>query len=268
VPARAADFLRRWLGASRPRFAVVLGSGLGGVAAGIEDARTIPMAEIPGFPAPTVLGHAGRVRVGHWGEESVLILEGRTHLYEGHSLEYVTRAVRILSLLGIPNLVLTNAAGSCHHGVPPGSLMRACDLVDLFFRRMRGDRPDEDLGADARVIFDAGLGRALDEAARRAGIELRRGVLGGFFGPAYETAAEVRLLRRFGVDAACMSTIPEALAARRWGIRVAAVSLITNYATGAGGGARLEHADVVAQAAVAAERLERLLRELVSGASD
>jgi purine-nucleoside phosphorylase len=269
----AVEFLRRWLGVDAPSLAVVLGSGLGGVASGLERAKVIGMVDIPGFPAPTVLGHAGRVRCGGWGGRSVLVLEGRTHLYEGHTVERVTRAVRILAASGVRDLILTNAAGSCNFEIPPGALMRATDLVSFFFRRMRGDRAERGLldsggrDRDACVdsnphgVFDADLGRSLDAAAWRSGVGLARGVLGGILGPTYETAAEVRLLRRAGADAACMSTIPEAIAARMAGMRVAAVSLITNYATGVGKMERLEHADVVSRATIAAADLERVLRE-------
>jgi purine-nucleoside phosphorylase len=192
------------------------------------------------------------------------VLEGRVHLYEGLPVEVVQRPARILSGLGVNDLILTNAAGSLSGEIPPGSLMRATDGIDLFFLRMGGGRADPGAsGRDRRSLFDPILGREIDEAARLARIPLHRGILGGVLGPAYETAAEVALLRRAGVDAACMSTIPEGMAASRSGMRVAAVSLIANYATGLARG-RTDHAEVLERAGGASGRIEKLLRAWLS----
>jgi purine-nucleoside phosphorylase len=254
-----AVFLRGWLGGSRPRWGIVLGSGLGVIAASLDRARAIPLTEIPGMPVSRVAGHEGVVWCGGWGKEDVLVFEGRTHLYEGRGCDQVTRPVRVMARLGVGSVILTNAAGSLDRGIPPGALVRACDVIDLFFRRIRGDR-----ASAPGAVLDAGLGGTIDAAARSLGIDLRRGILAGLIGPAYETAAEVRLLRRVGADVAGMSTVPEAFAARRVGMRVAVVSLVTNHATGVGDSVRLTHEDVVERAVVGAEDLGRLLRETIA----
>jgi purine nucleoside phosphorylase len=161
--------------------------------------------------------------------------------------------------MGAEYLVLTNAAGSCSSAVGPGSLMRATDLLDLFFRRLRGDRAKPFLGRGR--VLDSELCRLVDEAAVLESIPLAHGVLCGSSGPAYETAAEIRLQRTLDAQAACMSTVPEAFAAVDCGMRAAVVSLITNFGTGVSS-APLNHAEVVEWAARAGEDLGRLLRRL------
>ena len=211
------------------------------------------------MPAASVAGHAGRVWLGWWGGCCVLVFQGRLHLYEGHPVETITLSVRAAAELGVRDIVLSNAAGSCDGAIPPGSLMRASDLLDLFFHRIRGRARAPHIGRGG--VLDADLGAVLDEAARRERIDLRHGVLCGSLGPSYETASEVRLWRRLGASAACMSTVPEAFAARAAGMRVAAVSLITNLGTGLRAGARLDHSEVVEQAAHAGEELGCLLKK-------
>lgn len=259
----AARSLRNRLGIERPRLAVVLGSGLGSVAESLLEARGMPAGEIPGFPRAAVQGHEGEVRFGRWGGCPTLIFRGRVHLYEGHSAETITLAVRTAALLGASELVLTNAAGSCDASIPPGCLMRSTDLLDLFFRRLRIP------GAPGRIatapLLDAEVGSRLDAAALAEGIHLRTGVLCGSPGPAYETASEVRLWRRIGGHAACMSTVPEAFAGRAAGMRVGVVSMISNYGTGISPGP-LDHRDVMEQAALAGVDLGRLLRRFAESA--
>jgi len=257
---RAAEHLRGWMGTASPSLAVVLGSGLGGISESLEERKTIPFTEIPGFPSAGVAGHAGFLHSGIWGGRPVLLFQGRVHLYEGHPLRTVTLPARTAAELGVSRLVLTNAAGSCDREMSPGTLMRASDLIDLFFRRLREGMASPRIGA--APLLDPALGELLDRAACLSGVELRTGALCGSSGPSYETAAEIRLWRRLGARAACMSTIPEAFAARRAGVRVAAISLITNYGTGIAG-RPLSHEEVVEWAAVAGERLARLLRKAV-----
>ena len=254
---RAADYLEERLGPARPELAIVLGSGLGAIAETLEDAKRIASDEVPGFPRATIAGHAGEIHIGRWGARTVLVFQGRVHLYEGHRIERVTLAVRVAAALGARDLILTNAAGSCDPAIPPGSLMRADDLMNLFFIRIGGTAGNGRIGGGG--ILDPILKRAIDEAARLEGIELRTGVLCGSIGPSYETASEIRLWRRIGASAACMSTVPEAFAARAVGMRVAAISLITNLGTGIASGP-LDHAEVMALGARAGGELGRLLR--------
>lgn len=258
---RAADFLRRKLDIAEPELAVVLGSGLGSIAETLLDSRGVSAGSIPGFPPSSVAGHEGEVRCGRWGGCSTLIFRGRVHLYEGHPVGTVTLAVRTAAELGARELVLTNAAGSCDGSIPPGCLMRATDLLDLFFRRLRTRVPTPRIGM--APVLDPSMGKRLDTAAIVEGIHLRTGVLCGSLGPSYETASEVRLWRRIGGHAACMSTVPEAFAARAAGMRVGVVSMISNYGTGISPGP-LDHRDVMDQAARAGVDLGRLLRRFAT----
>ncbi len=254
---RAAEYFEERFGPAKPDLAIVLGSGLGEIAEDMDEAKRIASDEVPGFPRSTIAGHAGQIHLGKWGSRTVLIFQGRIHLYEGHEVAKVTLAVRTAATLGIRDLILTNAAGSCDPSIPPGSLMRASDIMNLFFRRIGGSVGDERIGGGG--VLDPALNRAIDEAARLEQIELRSGVLCGSLGPSYETASEIRLWRRIGASAACMSTVPEAVAAHRAGMRVAAISLITNLGTGISSGP-LDHAEVMALGARAGSNLGRLLR--------
>lgn len=269
---KAIAFLRGWLKVCPSRWGIVLGSGLDGVATDLEAMQVVRMAEVPGFPRPGIMGHEGIIRSGRLGKNHVLIFAGRPHLYEGRPIDEVTCPIAIMATLGVRALLLTNAAGSLDGGVKPGTLFRACDAIQFPFRFPPGDAtslPSESLqpffDADPPTLFDTGIGRRIDEAATEIGIDLRRGVLAWMVGPAYETAAEVRLLRRAGADAVCMSTIPEAREARRLGIRVAAVSILANAATGIGETTRIGHEDVVFRAAAASADLDRLLRMTITG---
>jgi purine-nucleoside phosphorylase len=252
----AANHLRSHWGDVRPVLGIVLGSGLGEIADLIEDRRSISSDTIPGIPPATVEGHAGQVHFGRWGSVPVLLFQGRVHFYEGHSFETITLAVRAAADLGVRDLILTNAAGSCDHTLPPGTLMRVTDVIDLFFRRDRGATAPAWIGRGG--VLDAGLGAILDQAAVAERIELRAGILCGSQGPSYETAAEIRLWRKLGAHAACMSTVPEAFAARAAGMRVAAISMISNFGTGLLPG-RIDHMEVMREGERAGKDLGRLL---------
>ncbi len=240
-------------GAEGCEIGFVLGSGLGAFAASLEEPLVIPAAELTDLPRSRVLGHAGRIVIGTVAGVRVIVQEGRVHLYEGWCAHDATRAVRSFARLGVKAIVLTNAAGSLHPEWPPGSFMRVIDHVNLQGRPAL-------LSEEAGVaeIYDQGLGQALERAARSIGIELRRGVYAGLLGPAYETAAEVSMLRSLGADALGMSTVGEASVARAEGLRVAAISCLTNHAAGITQ-ARLHHADVVAVARSASQDLARML---------
>lgn len=257
---RAAAFLEDKLGEAKPEVAIVLGSGLGAIAESLADARSVSMQAVPGFPTAAVVGHAGSVSLGQWAGRNVLVFQGRVHLYEGHPVDSVTLGVRTAAELGAEHLILTNAAGSCDAGIPPGSLMRALDLIDLFFRRLRGNEAGPKIGKDGAL--DEDLCHRIDDAAITESIRLHHGLLCGSSGPSYETAAEVRLFRAIGAHAACMSTVPEVWAATARGMAVAVVSLITNYGTGISE-APLAHEEVVEMGAKAGKNLGRLLKETV-----
>jgi purine-nucleoside phosphorylase len=248
-----------------PAVAIVLGSGLSGLAGEVTDATTLPYASIPGLPPATVPGHDGALTVGRLRGVPVLAFRGRAHLYEGHTPNDVVRSVRIAHALGARTLVLTNAAGGIRADLGPGSLMRITDHLNLT-----GGTPL--LGALGRTLgprfpdmsdpYDSALGEVLHARAKARGITLAEGVYAGLLGPSYETKAEVRMLRTLGADAVGMSTVLETLAARHVGLRVAAVSVISNHAAGLQT-ATLDHKEVEQVANAVGPRLALLLSDLV-----
>lgn len=246
-------------GAPRPRVAVVLGSGLGAFADSLEGAAAVPFRSLPSMPRSTVPGHAGRFVAGTIAGVPTIASQGRVHLYEGHTAEVVTRAVRALVALGVERVLLTNAAGGTNPAWPVPVLMRITDHLN-----MQGVAPPPGIRASG-VPYDAELGATVDAAADRAGVRLERGVYAGLRGPSYETAAEIRMLTRIGADAVGMSTVLEATAAAALGARVAAISCITNPAAGIAP-APLDHAEVVEAGAAVAGDFRALLREAVGAA--
>lgn len=249
---RLMDALRGQ-GADQARVAFVLGSGLGAFADGFEGARTVGYDALPAMPTSAVPGHAGRLVLGKVAGVPVLALQGRAHLYEGWGIQAATRAVRALARLGVRTFVLTNAAGGLvpEWGVP--SLMAIDDHLNL-----QGRTPLAACERGLGTPYDREANACLERAARSAGIELHRGIYAGNLGPAYETPAEIRMLRRFGAHAVGMSTVQEALAAHAEGARVAAVSCITNLAAGITG-EKLNHDEVVAAGRQAASSFQALL---------
>jgi len=235
------------------RVAIVLGSGLGGFADRLANARVLPYDEVDGMPRSAVPGHAGRFVVGELDGVRVIAQQGRVHLYEGWSAADATCAVRALAELGVETLVLTNAAGGVRPEWAPGTLMRIVDHLNLT-----GRTPPNVASPRDGSPYDAEVGAALDAAARDAGVPLERGVYAGNLGPAYETPAEVRMARWMGADAVGMSTVVEALAAAAAGMRVGAISCITNQAAGISG-EPLSHAEVMETGRAAAAAFERLL---------
>ena len=265
VIRRAAEFLGERLGAI-PRVAIVLGSGLGPLAARLKGARRISYADIPGFPRTTVVGHQGELVAGRLGGIELLAQSGRFHLYEGHTADTVALPVRVMARLGIGTLLLTNAAGGVRRTFTRGALMMIADHVNFTFRSplIGPVLPGEQRFPDMSQPYDPLLRSLAREVARRRGIALEEGVYLQLLGPSYETPAEVRMVERFGADAVGMSTAVEVIAARARGMRCLAFSTITNPAAGITG-ERLSHAEVVEVAARVAGDLERLIEGVVAG---
>jgi purine-nucleoside phosphorylase len=230
----------------RPRLAVVLGSGFHRVLAGLRVAKKISYAEIPGFPKPTVSGHAGELYFGHLGKTPVLVLSGRAHFYEGHEMERVTFAVRALAAFGVTDLLLTNAAGGINKKFRAGDFMVLTDHINLMGANpLRGPAiAGLPRFVDLTEAYDINLRGLLFKAGKIAKLKLQRGVYLAVSGPSYETPAEIRAFAVLGADAVGMSTVPETIAARQCGLRVAAVSCITNLAAGIGK-ENLSHAEVL-----------------------
>ncbi|MBP2672366.1 MAG: purine-nucleoside phosphorylase [candidate division NC10 bacterium] len=255
---QAARFLRS-RSALQPSVAVILGSGLDVLAREVAGARTIPYAAIPHFPVSTVEGHASQVVFGRLQATPVAVMQGRFHYYEGYSMQEVTFPVRVLRALGVTTLI--------------GDLMLIRDVINLM-----GDNPlrgpnDNRLGPrfpHMRDLFSAEMMQAARAAARKEGIALRSGVYAGMSGPSYETAAEIRMLRRLGADAVGMSTVPEVLVARHAGIpNILGITCITNVEASRPVGARrsspVTHAAVLAAAARADRSLAAIVRGVVAG---
>lgn len=215
--------------------AIVLGSGLGAFAEDLTEATEIRYDEIPGFARSTVEGHAGRLVIGRVGEVTVAAMQGRFHFYEGYSLEEVTFPIRVLKLLGVRILVLTNAAGTLKIDFTPGSLMVISDHLNLL-----GDNPlrgenDERFGPrfpDLTTVYARRLQDIVIAEADAMGLEVRRGTYAALAGPSYETPAEIHMLRGLGADVVGMSTVPEAIVARHMDMQVLGISCITNLAAG------------------------------------
>lgn len=261
----AADFVRRQVAEKEaPVAAIVLGSGLGGLARLIEVPTSIDYRDIPGFSTPTVAGHAGQLIRGRLAGRPVIAFAGRFHLYEGHPPEAAGLLPRVAHALGARLLLLSNAAGGVRRGLQPGDLMVISDHVNLSWRNplIGPVVPGDERFPDMSQPYDEELQRRLHEAAGRVGLELASGVYGGLLGPTYETPAEVRMLERLGIDAVGMSTVPEVIVARALGMRCAALSCVTNKAAGSSP-ERIAHDEVLAVTARAANDFERLVTEFV-----
>ncbi len=263
--ARAAAAIRARLGAFEPAVAVVLGSGLGGLARHIHAPVVIPYREIPGFPSSTVIGHAGELLAGHLAGRRVLALAGRFHMYEGHGAALAAFPARVMHALGAPVLIVSNAAGGIRRSFGAGTLMLIDDHVNFMFRNplVGPQEPDEPRFPDMSAPYDPDLRALARSVAQARGIALEEGVYAGLLGPSYETRAEVRMLAGLGVDAVGMSTVPEVIVARALGMRVLGVSCITNPAAGLSD-APITHAEVIDATAQAAERFETLIAGVVA----
>lgn len=239
-----------------PAIAIVLGSGLGGLADELTEPVAIPYAELPDFPVSTVPGHAGRLILGRLGAVPVMCFQGRVHLYEGGPATAVLPMLRLVHELGCDRLLLTNAAGSLHADRQAGSLALITDHINFL-----GTNPL--VGGTNFVglneVYDRPMGEALRQAAAGLAIPLPDGVYLATLGPCFETPAEIRAFRTLGADLVGMSTVPEAIAARYLGLRVAAISAITNLAAGMST-QELSHGQTLDGARLAGPKLLLLVR--------
>lgn len=243
--------------------ALVCGTGLGALVEGIEAPRTLPYAEIPGFPPPGVSGHAGRLHEGRIAGRAVLVFEGRSHAYERGDPAAMRRPLALAAALGTKALLLTNAAGSLMPQAGPGGLVAVSDHLNLSGMNPLIGEPSDGRFVPMVDAYDPALRATLQEAARACGLSLPEGVYAWFSGPSFETPAEIRMAGRLGADLVGMSTVPEAILARFLGLRVAAVSVVTNFAAGFGAGDP-HHAETKAVAARAGADLARLVAAFVA----
>ena len=215
--------------------AVVLGSGLGDFADHLDGAISIPYGEIPHFPASRVMGHAGKLVVGTVAGKKVLAMAGRVHVYEGHDMPTVTFAMRTIGRLGVPRVVLTNAAGGISPKCARGALMVIDDHINLMGSNPLVGANDERFGLrfpDMTYVYSPQLRGLADDTAQAIGVTIQHGVYVAVLGPSYETPAEIRAFRTMGADAVGMSTVPEAIVLRHMGVEVLGISCITNAAAG------------------------------------
>ena len=261
----AAEAISKKASGRHPTFAIVLGSGLGGLSNGITDAVRVPFGEIPGFPTATVAGHEGAVIVGRLGGREIVALSGRFHMYEGHPASLAAFPVRVFHALGVRELFVSNAAGGISPKLAVGDLMAITDHLNLMGTNpLVGPQVEgETRFPDMTDAYDPRLRLVLRNTAERLGIKLREGVYAGLLGPSYETPSEVKMLRLLGADAVGMSTVPEVIVARALGIRVVGVSCITNAAAGVTGAA-LSHEEVLDTTAKVSATFERLVTEFLA----
>jgi purine-nucleoside phosphorylase len=220
----------------RPTVGLILGSGLSSLADAVSPADVVEVEEIPHWPQSTVAGHAGRLVLGQLEGKEILVVQGRVHFYEGYPIDRVTLPARLMSLMGVETLIVTNAAGGMNESFAPGDLMLIQDHLNLpgmaGHNPLRG--PNDDIAGprfpDMTTPYDPQLRRLANETADELGFSLQEGVYAFVAGPSYETPAELRFLRFAGADAVGMSTVPEVVVARHAGIRVLGISTITNLA--------------------------------------
>ena len=254
----------------RPQIGLILGSGLSALADEIEETDALPYSEIPHFPVSTIAGHVGRLVIGRLAGQIVMVLQGRTHYYEGYSMQRVTLPVRVMQVLGIHTLFITNAAGGTNPHFQPGDLMLITDHINLIgmagLNPLRGPNLDE-FGPrfpDLSRAYDPALQALARRVAADLGFSLREGVYMCLAGPTFETPADIRFLRTIGVDAVGMSTVPEVIVARHGGMRVLGISGISNVAiVDPSEGRETSHEEVLEAGKVIVPRLVGLLKGIL-----
>jgi purine-nucleoside phosphorylase len=229
------------LAALPPALGIILGSGLGGFAAQVQDAVEIPYAEIPHFPQSTVAGHSGQLVLGNIGGISIAVMQGRVHAYEGYTMEQVTFPARVLGLLGCRKLIVTNAAGGIRNNIPQGSLVAISDHINLTGTNAAMGTNDPRFACapgagqrffDMSTAYSPALRKLAHTEADKQSIPLSEGIYLAVLGPSFETPAEIRAFRTLGADLVGMSTVHEVIVARHMGIEVLGISLVTNMAAG------------------------------------
>ncbi len=249
----------------RPTTGIILGSGLGSLVDIMEERAVIPYTEIPNFPRSHVAGHAGNLVIGRIGQEIIAAMQGRFHYYEGFTMKEVTYPIYVMKLLGIENLIVTNACGGINRDFEPGDLMILTDYINMLGNNSLIGENDERFGVrfpDMSEAYAKELIRKAEKTAEKLGISCKKGVYAIFSGPCYETAAEIRAYERLGADAIGMSTVPETIAANYLGMRVLGIACITNMATGIAK-TKHSHEEVMRIAGESSEKLCSWVRQLL-----
>lgn len=262
---RAKTFLEPKLASRSPKAGIVLGSGLGAFADELADSIEIPYRDIPGWPASTAIGHAGKLIIGRLGSQDIAVMAGRVHLYEGYTPQQVTFGIRVLGALGIRSMVFTNAAGGINLSLERGGLVLISDHINLQGSNPLVGENDETLGPrfpDMTEAYSGEYRRIARETAKELGIEVTEGVYAALLGPNYETPAEIRYLRAIGADLVGMSTVPEVIVANHMGMQVLGISCVTNMAAGVLP-QKLSHLEVLETGSMVRGTLVRFLRALL-----
>ena len=250
--------------ALRPTIGIILGSGLGSLVDMMEERTVIPYKEIPNFPQSHVEGHAGNLVIGRIGQEIIAAMQGRFHYYEGFTMKEVTYPIYVMKILGIENLIVTNACGGINRDFAPGDLMLLTDYINMLGNNSLIGENDERFGVrfpDMSEAYSRELMQKAERTAERLGLSYQKGVYAIFSGPCYETAAEIRAYERLGADAIGMSTVPETIAANYRGMKVLGIACITNMATGIAK-TKHSHEEVMRIANESSEKLCSWVREI------
>ena len=250
--------------ALRPTIGIILGSGLGSLVDMMEERTVIPYKEIPNFPQSHVEGHAGNLVIGRIGQEIIAAMQGRFHYYEGFTMKEVTYPIYVMKILGIENLIVTNACGGINRDFAPGDLMLLTDYINMLGNNSLIGENDERFGVrfpDMSEAYSRELMQKAERTAERLGLSYQKGVYAIFSGPCYETAAEIRAYERLGADAIGMSTVPETIAADYLGMKVLGIACITNMATGIAK-TKHSHEEVMRIANESSEKLCSWVREI------
>ena len=262
----AGDYIKGLLGGRKvPEICIVLGSGLGPLADICEQYLSVPYSDIPDFPRATAPGHAGRLIAGNLSGKDVFMMNGRFHYYEGYPMETVVFYIRVLGLIGVKTLILTNAAGGIKTEMVPPEFVAIEDHFSFFAESVLRGPNIAEFGTrfpDQSSVYDKELISILEDCAKDLGVKLSRGIYAYMKGPQYETPAEIRALRILGADCVGMSTVPEAVCASHMGLRVVGMSCVTNMAAGISKGP-LSEKEVLDTAAAASEQSCALMKEFI-----
>lgn len=254
------DYIQTYTDDFKPEIGIVLGSGLGDLADTYCE-FAIPYDKIPGFAKSTVEGHKGQLVFAQINKRNVVMMQGRNHFYEGHSMQDVTYPIKVMKKLGVKTVIITNAAGAINKSFRPGDLMVITDHINLMGTNPLIGPNDPDLGVrfpDMSEVYNKNLIKIVDAAGRLLKIDLKHGVYVATTGPSYETPAEIKMARFMGGDAAGMSTVPEAIVANYCGLKVIGISCISNFATGISS-KKLSHEEVIETT----EKVKAKFKELV-----
>jgi purine-nucleoside phosphorylase len=265
---RAVESVRKQT-SQKPTIAMILGSGLGGLADSVQKADVISYGDIPGWPVPTVLGHKGRLVIGNLENTTVMVMQGRSHYYEGNSMAKITFPIRVMQRMGIETLIVTNAAGAINGSFAPGDVMLITDQINLIamagLNPLCGPNLDEfgERFPDMSQAYDPHLLDLAKQAAHEAHIDYREGVYICLSGPSFESPADLRFLRMTGADAVGMSTVPEVIVARHGRMHVLGISGISNKAN-LDGSTVTTHEEVLRAGEVIVPKLEGIIRGVLS----